>query len=153
MRKNIINSRITAVRKKNGLTQEALAAQLCVTRQAVSNWEGGKSLPDIEMLVKIAEILGAPVESLIYDSDAANAAHHENEVGLFCKGVAITVYIVGFLWGIILGVTHIGPDDVVSLIFLMHTVPFWIKAFLVGSVLLGISEIIRLLGRTEVNSK
>ena len=71
----------------------------------------------------------------------------ENEVGQFCRKLAITVYVVGFIWGFILCVTGIRPDDVAALAFLTLTVPFWVKAFLIGTVFLGISEIIRLLGK------
>ena len=49
-----------------GLTQEALADRLSVTRQAVSNWECGKTQPDIETLHRIADVLDITVEELIY---------------------------------------------------------------------------------------
>lgn len=151
MKKNIVGSRIAAVRRQQKLTQEMLATRLNVTRQAVSNWESGKSLPDIETLAMLAEILGVPVESLIYGNDTACIARNENEIGLFCRRLAITVYIMGFIWGIILGAVYIGPDDVASLAFLTRTIPFWVRAFLTGTVFLGMSEIIRLLGKDTAN--
>lgn len=147
MKKNIVGSRIAAVRRDQKLTQEMLATRLNVTRQAVSNWESGKSLPDIETLAMLAEILGVTVESIIYGSDISCIARDENEIGLLCRRLATTVYIIGFIWGIILGVVDIGPDDVASLAFLTCTIPFWVRAFLTGTVLRGISEIIRLLSK------
>ena len=147
MNKNIVGSRITAVRKKNKLTQETLATRLNVTRQAVSNWESGKSLPDIETLARLAETLGVTVESLIYNNGATSVGNVENEVGQFCRKLAITVYVVGFIWGFILCVTGIRPDDVAALAFLTLSVQFWVKAFFIGTVFLVISEIIRLLGK------
>lgn len=45
---------IKQLRKDNKLTQEQLASKLHVTRQAISNWENNKNLPDIETLIEIA---------------------------------------------------------------------------------------------------
>jgi len=57
---------ISEARKKAGLTQDALAEKLCVTRQAVSNWENDKTQPDIETLEKLAEVFEISVEEMIY---------------------------------------------------------------------------------------
>ena len=54
------------LRQRAGLTQDALAERLHVTRQAVSAWETGKNQPDVETLAALAEALGADVRELIY---------------------------------------------------------------------------------------
>ena len=56
---------LKALRKKNGITQEELAARLNVVRQTVSKWEKGLSVPDSELLIKLAEILEVPVSRLL----------------------------------------------------------------------------------------
>lgn len=61
-----IGKRIKRLRTEQGITQEQLAERLHVTRQAVSNWEIGKTQPDIETLTTLAEVLGVTVEELIY---------------------------------------------------------------------------------------
>ena len=48
------------------MTQDELAEHLSVTRQAVSNWECGRTEPDIECLNKLALTLDVSVEELIY---------------------------------------------------------------------------------------
>ena len=48
------------------MTQEDLAERLFVTRQAVSAWETGKALPDVETLERIAAALDADVTEVIY---------------------------------------------------------------------------------------
>ena len=48
-----------------GLTQEALAEKLHVTRQAVSNWENGKNQPDLEMLALLSWALEVDVSTLL----------------------------------------------------------------------------------------
>ena len=57
---------IRTLRKARGLTQEELAAQLHVTRQAVSSWERGGSCPDFDTLKALAELLDAAPEQLLY---------------------------------------------------------------------------------------
>ena len=54
-----IGKNIRSLREKKGMTQEALAEALFVTRQTVSNYETGRSRPDVEMLTALAEALGA----------------------------------------------------------------------------------------------
>ena len=49
-----LGKRITEIRKENNMTQEELAEKFHVTRQTISNWENGKSYPDIETLVHIS---------------------------------------------------------------------------------------------------
>lgn len=56
---------LKALRKKKGITQEELAARLNVVRQTVSKWETGLSVPDSELLIKLAEILEVPVSRLL----------------------------------------------------------------------------------------
>lgn len=56
---------LKALRKKKGITQEELAARLNVVRQTVSKWEKGLSVPDSELLIKLAEILEVPVSQLL----------------------------------------------------------------------------------------
>jgi len=43
-----LNEKITKLRKQKGLSQEALAEKLSVSRQAISKWETGESLPDMD---------------------------------------------------------------------------------------------------------
>ena len=60
-----IGKRILAARKKAGMTQEALAEQVGVSVQAVSKWETGRNLPDIENLIRIAELTNTPYTILL----------------------------------------------------------------------------------------
>lgn len=53
------------LRKKKGMTQEELAARMNVVRQTVSKWEKGRSVPDADLLIKLAEILEVPVSQLL----------------------------------------------------------------------------------------
>lgn len=68
---NNIKENIKKLRKTKGLTQEQLAQQLYVTRQLISKWEQGKSLPDIENLKKLASIFEVPLSDLLDDESVA----------------------------------------------------------------------------------
>ena len=53
------------LRKNKGITPEELAARLNIVRQTISKWEKGQSVPDAEMLAKLAEIFEVPVSQLL----------------------------------------------------------------------------------------
>jgi transcriptional regulator with XRE-family HTH domain len=61
-----IAKNIKSLRKKNKISQEELAGKLYVTRQTISNYENGKSNPDIETLQQLAEVFGTDIDSMIY---------------------------------------------------------------------------------------
>lgn len=67
----MLNENIKSYRKKNGLSQEDLAAKLNVVRQTVSKWETGLSVPDAEMLIKLAEVLNTSVNSLLGETEGS----------------------------------------------------------------------------------
>ena len=56
---------LKSARKSKVLTQDELAVRLNVVRQTISKWEKGLSVPDAEMLIKIAEILEVSVGELL----------------------------------------------------------------------------------------
>lgn len=75
----MIAENIRHFREEKGISQAGLAEGLNVTRQAVSNWECGKTEPDIETLHKISDILGITIEELIYGlKREATVIHNHN---------------------------------------------------------------------------
>ena len=69
---NMVSDSIKKLRKEKKLTQDQLAEQLHVTRQAISNWEMGKTQPDVETLTQLAKIFGVSVERIIYGKEKKN---------------------------------------------------------------------------------
>jgi len=57
------------IREEKGLTQQTLADNLYVTRQAVSRWEGGSRYPDLMTAKKMAQFLGVTLDELLTDDD------------------------------------------------------------------------------------
>ena len=63
-----IANKLQQMRKKNGLSQEELAAKMGVTRQAVSKWERAESAPDMENLILLAKLYGVTIDELLNTS-------------------------------------------------------------------------------------
>lgn len=61
-----IGKNIRKLRESKGLTQDQLAEKLFVTRQTVSNYETGRTRPDVDMIVSIANVLETDANSVIY---------------------------------------------------------------------------------------
>lgn len=61
----MFSENLKALRKARGMTQEELAARLHVVRQTVSKWEKGLSVPDAELLIRLAEVLDTTVGQLL----------------------------------------------------------------------------------------
>ena len=114
---------IKAIRKQRGMTQEELATRLNVVRQTVSKWEKGLSVPDADLLKRIAEILetdvstllGAPISTETNTNEIAEQLSRINEqlatkarmvkrIWFAVGMVALSIIILTVIW-IILGST------------------------------------------------
>ena len=106
------NEKLTIHRKKNGLSQEDLADKLGVSRQAISRWELGSTIPDATNLLQLGDLFGVSVDYLLhddYESDSdipivkevtIKAAEREKEYGkqglfsIICWFTAFFCYII-----------------------------------------------------------
>lgn len=59
------HEKLQELRKRKGLTQEALAEQLYVSRTAISKWESGRGYPNIESLKAISRFFGVTIDDLL----------------------------------------------------------------------------------------
>ena len=71
-----MGEKLQLLRKSRGLSQEQLAAELDVSRQAISKWECGDSTPDLDKLRAICTYFGVTTDHLIWENqeDAPKAA-------------------------------------------------------------------------------
>ena len=69
-----IGEKIALRRRNAGLSQEALAVQLGVSRQAISRWETNESLPDTEKVLQLCRIFGVSADDLLLDQSPETAA-------------------------------------------------------------------------------
>ena len=61
-----IGKNIRDLRQQKHLTQEELAEQLFVTRQTVSNYENGRTRPDVDQILRLAEIFDTDANAVLY---------------------------------------------------------------------------------------
>ncbi|MBR2930464.1 MAG: helix-turn-helix transcriptional regulator [Clostridia bacterium] len=91
----IIDEKIMRLRRMRGWTQEELADKVGVSRQAVSRWESGGALPDVDKILLLAELFEVSTDYLLKDSETlpeapdpdhfdklTNDQNRENEITL-----------------------------------------------------------------------
>ena len=61
----MLGKEIQKLRRSRGLSQEKLAEQLEVSRQAISKWESGAAVPEVEKLIQLARLFGVSVDRLL----------------------------------------------------------------------------------------
>lgn len=133
---------IASARRKAGLTQDELAVYLNVTRQTISNWENGKSQPDIQALKKLADIFSVPVEQLIYGQNMSKEKVDSiSDMVLYdiARFLAWTIFLVGFWFGWNFLYYANG----------LVTVLCWSHSLGLGMALLGIAHILKRLESRE----
>ena len=74
-----IEQRIRSLRKERGLSQEALAEALGVSRQAVTKWEDGSALPSTANLLALADFFSVPLEDFVRPAAQEEAAQETIE--------------------------------------------------------------------------
>ena len=95
--KMTLGEKIKELRRGRGLSQEELAEQINVSRQAVSKWELDLSLPDIDNIVQLSRLFGISTDQLLIeeqelpDKEAAGAARElrRQQVFALCIGLAV----------------------------------------------------------------
>lgn len=65
MNTNVISRYLQLLRKSHNFTQDELAKKLDISRQAVSKWETGTTIPDLEVLLKISKLYGITINEIL----------------------------------------------------------------------------------------
>lgn len=77
-----IGNQILTIRKEQQLTQEKFGELFHITRQTVSNWENGKSYPDLQVLVDISDRFEISLDTLLKeDSKMVKSMDRERVLG------------------------------------------------------------------------
>lgn len=87
----ILADKIIQLRKKSGWSQEELAAQMGVSRQSVSKWESGQSIPDLDKILKLSALFNVSTDFLLKDelSDAPVAVDQAPEADASVRSVSM----------------------------------------------------------------
>lgn len=88
---------ICSLRKKNGMTQNELASKLMVTSQAVSKWENGRGIPDIEILKQISELFHVDLETLL-NGEEKKKQNFSLYIGFGILLLFLVVFVLIFLF-------------------------------------------------------
>ena len=72
-----IGSKLRQARQRTGMTQEQVAREIHVSRQTISNWETGKSLPDVLSVIALSDLYLVSLDELLKGD--ANMLHHIEE--------------------------------------------------------------------------
>ena len=106
-----LGERLARLRNQKGLSQDALAEALGVSRQSVSKWETDASIPELDKLVRLSGLFGVSLDELVSGSSPAVPAPSSN-IGTVWKRFAALyrekAYLLGWLlvvWGV-LGLLH-----------------------------------------------
>lgn len=102
----MLSDKLYKLRKNSSLSQEQLAEQLNVSRQAISKWESGTAVPESEKLVAISNYFGVSVDYLLKDEEEGKTKATDSEIEEKTKMVAgIIICIAGIvsmvIWGLL----------------------------------------------------
>ena len=100
---NTLADQLRASRAAAGLSQDALAARLHVTRQSVSHWETGRSEPDLDTLAQLARELGTDAATLLGETAPQSASEgmkpaRRRHTALFALGTLVLILFIADIW-------------------------------------------------------
>lgn len=122
-----IGNQILNIRKEQKLTQEEFGRLFYVTRQTVSNWENGKSYPDLQILVDISNRFEISLDLLLKgDSKMVRAIDKERILGTVKREKSIMDFFSGAGTGIVASCLF-SPDSTIRTV-----------AIIVGLIMIGI---------------
>lgn len=102
----MLQDKIKSLRKQSGMTQEELAIKLKVVRQTISKWEKGLSVPDSQMIIKIAEQFEISVSELL-GADAQTTSennHIAEQLAGINEQLAIKNRRSRTIWKVVIGI-------------------------------------------------
>lgn len=115
----MLSEKIYTLRRKNGLSQEQLAEKIGVSRQAISKWEGGLSIPELDKLRALSECFQITLDELTENQimSVSNNTRKENEDSGFRRTggskIGIVLCFIGAICLILFGIlTVIHPSSV-----------------------------------------
>ena len=106
-----IGSKIKAARIEKKLTQEQVAELLGVSRQTISNWENGKSYPDLQILVSMSNQFDISLDTLLKeDSKMVQSIDKERSIGIIKHEKSIVDFFTGAGTGLVVSCLF-SPDS------------------------------------------
>ena len=110
-----IGEQINNLRKQHGLSQDDFANLFNVSRQTISNWENGKSYPDLEMIIKVSDYFKISIDELL-KNDVQTVKKIDNEKKAK-KKYLILLLVLCFLGTVIIWGLYSKYQDSIPLLF------------------------------------
>ena len=146
---------IKSIRQKEKLTQEQFAMKLNVSRQAVSNWENNKNLPDIGMLILMSDVFQISLDYLIKGENEMNnmtekvikdgSETRRAKYNMVCSIIGSFLILIGIILLLVKGlsVEYIDAQGVLHENFFLVPIGFLcVFSGLISSITVGITTII-----------
>jgi len=106
------------IRQHYGVTQEALAEQLGVSRQTVSKWEAGINYPETDKLLALCDLYQTNLDDLMRGSvkiaNIKDTELYDAHMNRFCRGIVAGVVIIICAMGVLMFLTGLGVADNIS---------------------------------------
>ena len=119
----MLAEKLYKLRKDRGLSQEKLAEQLNVSRQAISKWESGVAVPELEKLIVISNYFGVSVDYLLKeDEEMTGIVVGNNDCSNTKKMVGLIICIAGIVAMIIWGALSIFRPEISNQMGLSYTI-------------------------------
>lgn len=98
--KEIIGNNIALLRKQNDMTQQELADELAYSDKSISKWERGEAVPDIEVLIKIADLFQISIDSLVSENQIHTQSETRKKIDEQIKSnkIIIALLSVSAIW-------------------------------------------------------
>jgi len=101
-----IEMKLKDARIQAGLTQEQVAEKIMVSRQTISNWENGKSLPDIVSIMSLSDLYQISIDELLKgDKRMKEKMEKDANIAKANKRVILTTAIITLVVGIIYSIS------------------------------------------------
>ena len=130
-----LGNRLQRLRQRQGLSQDALAEKLGVSRQAVSKWERDEAVPEVEKLLRLSELYGVSLDELVKGDAPESAPQAESQGESQAESAASRrerpVWEESLQWGGLLGGGALlawGLGEAALLMLLRGMVRGWIEA-------------------------
>ena len=96
-----LNTTLKEKRIANQYTQQELADRIQVSKRSISNWESGRTIPDLQSIVKLAKLYDISLDSLLLDRpELVSNIQRQSELDILKKNViltSVTNYVIMFI--------------------------------------------------------
>ena len=129
----MFNENLKIIRKAKGYTQEELAIKIHVVRQTISKWEKGLSVPDADMLSKLADVLEINVSELLGSEikEETNKNEVSEQLAKISEQLALKNRRRKRIWKVIGFINFVAESVTITL----TSISFFFKALIISNAL------------------